>query len=102
MFNLLAANLHDGNAHDLASILDLIGNSFRSPGENRFLQTNNRFLKKSGFNIVELTLNDMACVISCTAKHSVLFACLSLLNSLTSECLDLETSLSVHMHLSNI
>jgi len=27
MFNLLAANLHDGNAHDLTSSLGLIGNS---------------------------------------------------------------------------
>jgi len=51
MFNLLAANLHDGNAHDLASSLGLIGNSFRLPGKNRFLQTDNRFWKKSGFNI---------------------------------------------------
>jgi len=27
MFNLLAANLHNGNAHDLTSSLGLIGNS---------------------------------------------------------------------------
>jgi len=27
MFNLLAANLHDGNEHDLTSSLGLIGNS---------------------------------------------------------------------------
>jgi len=27
MFNLLATNLHDGNAHDLTSSLGLIGNS---------------------------------------------------------------------------
>jgi len=51
MYNLLAANLHDVNAHDLASSLCLIGNFFRLPGKNRFLQTDNRFWKKSGFNI---------------------------------------------------
>jgi len=27
MFNLLAANLHDGNVHDLTSSLGLLGNS---------------------------------------------------------------------------
>jgi len=52
MFNLLAANLHDSDAHDLASSLGLIGNSFQLPGKNRFLQTPIAgFGKKSGFNI---------------------------------------------------
>jgi len=57
MFNLLAANLHDGNAHDLASSLGLIGNCFRLPEKNRFQQTDNRFGKKSGFNIPNLGLS---------------------------------------------
>jgi len=52
VFNLLAANLHNGNAHDLTSSLGLIGNSFRLPGKTRFLQTDNQFWKKSGFNIL--------------------------------------------------
>jgi len=36
MFNLLVANLQDDNAHDLASSLGLIGNSFRLPGKTGF------------------------------------------------------------------
>jgi len=66
------------NAHDLTSSLGLIGNSFRLPGKNQFLQTDNRFWKKSGFNIPSLhkqnenKLNNHTAVICDKVVHHVL------------------------------